>query len=441
MNIVTIGWWNGQSNLLSAFYEYFWKNWDLGKKVKLSAIVSMSDDWRTTWKLMKAFDSELWIHLPPPGDLRRCLFSLSDSRFREHFFLVFESLVFDWNEPIKNFSIKRIFSETVKKILKDQKEFFSFFDKKWEKKSDERIEKLKKIKSDFENFSQSDFYDHIKNILWDFLEFKIPLDENINWHKCWNLIMAGLYIEKWKFWSMIQRIHKLMKVPFDVIPVTMNKARIFAETDKWEIVESQDAISNAADYEWRIEKLELTDCSKESNFNPYAGQKILEADYIFIWPWDIFTSIWANFLFPKTKEFFEKTKAKIYFISNNTNKKWEATWFWIIDFKNEVSNFLWRKVDWIFVNNKKMNFTPEEEKKFKEGISVKWWDLVYLQDAEREFFKSIWLKVIEWDFLDKDVYYKHNKENLMKKIFEEIFDSWSQEIKEKFSDFFKRVFG
>jgi len=440
MNIVTIGWWNGQSNLLSAFYEYFQQNWDLWKKVKLSAIVSMSDDWRTTWKLMRAFDSELWIHLPPPWDLRRCLFSLSDSKYRKHFQMIFESLISDEDESIKNFSIKRIFSTTVKKILNDQKEYFSFFNDKWEKKPDEEIEKIKKIKEDFENFSQSEFFNHIKNILWDFLDYKIPLEESIKWHKCWNLIMAWLYVEKWKFWSMIQRIHKLMKVPFDVIPVTMHKANIQAETDQWELIETQDAISNAAEYEWRIEKLDLMEDSKESNFNPYAGQRILEADYIFIWPWDIFTSIWANFIFPKTKEYFEKTKAKIYFIANNTNKKWEANWFWIIDFKQEVAKFLWRKVDWIFVNNKQMDFSPEEEKKFKEDISVKWWDLVYLQDVEREFFQSIWVKVIEWDFLDKKTYYKHNKENLMKKIFEEIFYSWKSEIKEKISDFFEEVF-
>ena len=440
MKIVTIGWWNGQSNLLSAFYEYFWKNWNMGKKIHLSAIVSMSDDWRTTWKLMRAFDSELWIHLPPPGDLRRCLFSLSASKYRKHFQMLFESLVFDEDESIRNFSIKRIFWETIKKILKDQKEFFSFFDEKWKRKSDEEIKEIKKIKEDFENFSKSEFYFHIKNVLWEYIDFKIPLDESIKWHKCGNLIMAGLYMERWKFWSMIQKIHKLMNVPFDVIPVTMNKANIKAETDQWEIIETQDAISNAAEYEWRIENLDLMDDSKESNFNPYAGQRILEADYIFIWPWDIFTSIWANFIFPKTKEYFKQTKAKIYFIANNTNKKWEANWFWIIDFKKEVAKFVWRTVDWIFVNNKKINFTPEEEKKFKEDISVKWWDLVYLSDEEREFFRSIWLKVIEWDFLDKKTYYKHNKENLMKKIFEEIYSSSSEKIRLALENFLEKNF-
>jgi len=75
--IVTIGWWNGQSNLLDAFYRY------LDKDIEISSIVSMSDDWRTTWKLMKEFEKQLNLHLPPPRDLRRCLFMMSDSKKRD----------------------------------------------------------------------------------------------------------------------------------------------------------------------------------------------------------------------------------------------------------------------------------------------------------------------------------------------------------------------
>jgi len=39
---------------------------------------------------MKAFHDDLGLHLPPPGDLRRCLFSLSSSEYRDYFKLVFE---------------------------------------------------------------------------------------------------------------------------------------------------------------------------------------------------------------------------------------------------------------------------------------------------------------------------------------------------------------
>ncbi|MCD5382957.1 2-phospho-L-lactate transferase CofD family protein [Candidatus Gracilibacteria bacterium] len=451
MKIVTIGGGNGQSNLLSAFYEYLGKNEKMRKIVKLSAIVSMSDDGRTTGKLMRAFDSELGIHLPPPGDLRRCLFALSDSKFRKNFQMLFESLVSDEDEPIKNFTIKKIFFETIKKILSDEK-IFPITEKIYEdgrkiiieeKNFSDEEKKLLQVKKNFEEFLHQEgfFFEHVKKILGEFLDYKIPLEEVIKGHKCGNLIMAGLYTEKGKFGAMIQRIHKLMKVPFDVIPVTMEKANIIAETDKGEVIESQDAISNAVDYEGRIETLQLTDCSKESDFNPYAGKKIEEADYIFIGPGDIFTSIGANFIFPKTKGYFQNTKAKIYFIANNTNKKGEASGFKVIDFIDEVINFLGVKIDGIFVNNKRLDLNLADLDRFKNDISVKGGDFVYTTPQEEEYFKAKGIKVIKGDFLDRKTFYKHNKENLMEKIFDEIEDTKEERISRKFIDFMKKAFG
>lgn len=49
------------------------------KHMQINTIVSMSDDGRTTGKLMRVFQKYLGIHLPPPGDLRRPLYVLSQS--------------------------------------------------------------------------------------------------------------------------------------------------------------------------------------------------------------------------------------------------------------------------------------------------------------------------------------------------------------------------
>jgi 2-phospho-L-lactate transferase/gluconeogenesis factor (CofD/UPF0052 family) len=72
---------------LDALYKYF------PKDVKISSIVSMSDDGRTTGELMKKFQEELDMHLPPPGDLRRCLFMMSDSKKRNEFQQFMETVI------------------------------------------------------------------------------------------------------------------------------------------------------------------------------------------------------------------------------------------------------------------------------------------------------------------------------------------------------------
>lgn len=107
IKITTIWGWNGQSNLLD------WLNLKFWDKIKVSSIVSMSDDWRTTWELMRLFDSELGLHLPPPGDLRRCLFSLSKSKHKDYFKFIFE-LQFLNEKNIWDFSIFNLFSQAHK---------------------------------------------------------------------------------------------------------------------------------------------------------------------------------------------------------------------------------------------------------------------------------------------------------------------------------------
>lgn len=85
--IVTIGGGNGHSNILGAIQKSFVQH------VDLSAIVSMSDDGRTTGRLMRYFHDEMGIHFPPPGDVRRCLYFLSGSAMRSEFEKYFEMVL------------------------------------------------------------------------------------------------------------------------------------------------------------------------------------------------------------------------------------------------------------------------------------------------------------------------------------------------------------
>ena len=66
INITTIGWWNGSYWLLSSIRD--------NDDYNISAIISMSDSWWSTWVLREEF----WIL--PPWDVRRAVMALS----REH---------------------------------------------------------------------------------------------------------------------------------------------------------------------------------------------------------------------------------------------------------------------------------------------------------------------------------------------------------------------
>lgn len=397
--ITTIWWGNGQSNLLDALYL------ELSDDIKISSIVSMSDDWRTTWELMKAFENELGIHLPPPWDLRRCLFSLSKSKYRDYFKLIFEYTFLN-QEKIKNFNIFELFKQVNKELL--------FFWKAWELKDE-----LKK----FVDIESWDLYNLINKKMNNFFEFVLPLNESINGHKFGNILMASLYYNLGQDYDkMIKFMHILLDVDSNVIPVTTKKAYIRAVLWNWNIVESQDRISNVANYNSWIADLCLMDCSIDATHNKEVHDAIIKSDYIVIWPGDLFTSIISNFIIWWVKESIKESNAKIIYIWNSTNKWWETTGLTQLDFVNKIERFLWKRIDYFVVNNKKISLNNEQLKEFKNDISVKWGDFLYLSPWEKQELQRRKINVIEQDLLWNNSFYKHSKHKIVDILKKIIFD-------------------
>ena len=396
IKITTIWGWNWQSNLLD------WLNLKFLDKIKVSSIVSMSDDWRTTWELMRLFDSELGLHLPPPGDLRRCLFSLSKSKHKDYFKFIFE-LQFLNEKNISDFSIFDLFSQAHKEIL--------FL---WKK-----VDFLQEVE-DFSN-KKWKLFKYLEYKMWKFFEFKLPLNSQLKWHKFWNILMASLYFNLEKDYDkMLDFMHDLLEVEADVIPVTIKKAFIKAVLWNGEIVETQDRISNEANYKSWIADLELMDSSHDARHHKKVKKALLDADFILIWPGDLFTSIISNFIISGVSESIKETKAKIIYIWNNTNKWGETMWLTQLDFVNKIERFLWKKIDFFVVNNRKLNLTENELLAFKNNISVKWGDFLYVSKWEKSELERKKIKLIEADLLDEESFYKHSKTKLLD-VLEKIF--------------------
>ena len=394
LKITTIWWWNGQSTLLDWFFTELWN------KVKISSIVSMSDDWRTTWKLMKSFENELNLHLPPPWDLRRCLFSLSESEYRDYFKLIFEYTFLN-EESISEFTIMDLFKQVNKELL-----FFW----RWAELKEELIK--------FVNFCKWNLFEKIDMKCKNVFKFKLPLKVSLKWHKFWNILMASLYynLEKWNndwYEKMIDFMHELLEVRWKVIPVTTKRAYIKAILWNGEVVNNQDRISNVADYNSWIADLELKECSKWANHNISVHKAIINADYIVVWPGDLFTSIISNFIIWWVKNSIKCSKAKVIYIWNSTNKWWETTWLTQLDFVNKIERFLWKNIDYFVLNNKKLKLDVDELEKFKNNISIKWWDYLFLSRWEKEELEKRNIKVIEANLLSKKSLYKHSRKKLI----------------------------
>jgi len=371
LKIVTIWGWNGQSNLLDALYRY-------GEEAyEISSIVSMSDDGRTTWELMKKFQDELWLHLPPPGDLRRCLFMMSSSPLRDEFQQYLETVI-ERDIQISKLTI------------------WEYFTLVW---ADDNF--LKRI------------HETEKNIL----DFKLPLNSSIKWHKVGNILMANLYYNLDKDYnSMLSVMHKLLDVKANIIPVTTKKAYIKAILGNWEVIESQDRISNVASYTSGIADLRLMEDSKNAYQHRDVFKVIKKADYIIISPGDLFTSTISNFVVWWVSEVIKKSDAKIIYIWNSTNKWGETQWLTCLDFVNTIERFLGRRIDVYLCNNKKLDLSKTDRERFQSNVSVKWGDFLYLSDGEKSELERRNIRFLEADLLDRESFYKHDKKSLVHEL-------------------------
>lgn len=367
MKILTIGWGNGQGSILRLLHEYMNRN--IGD-ISLSSIFSMSDDGRTTWVLMKEFYKSFWVDLPPPGDIRKWLYSLSNSSKKQELMDLFETIFeIDWN--IADYSI----SDMLSLLLGNQ---------------------------------GSDIGKIFMNLNRDYiLDIKSP----IAWHKFGNILMAALFAKyDFDFLKMRDTMWKICDIWWKIIPITTSRALIQAELSDGTVIKTQDHISNIADYTWVIQNISLMECSQKAIINSEIYNEVEWADLIIITPWDLFTSILSNFLFQELSAAMRTSWKKVVFMLNGNNKRGETTGYSICDFIDVFYKHTNIIPDYLLGNNTLPDLTAEEKERFKNDISVKWWDYLILDDENKGVILCKYpnIEFISWNYIEKENLYKLN---------------------------------
>jgi 2-phospho-L-lactate transferase/gluconeogenesis factor (CofD/UPF0052 family) len=160
--------------------------------------------------------------------------------------------------------------------------------------------------------------------------------------------------------------------------------------------------------------LRLMECSAHAKCNADIENSLLEADYIIISAWDLFTSTISNLIIGGMKDVMLRSSAKIIYVWNTTNKWWETEDFMLIDFVEELEKYLWKRIDYFVVNNKNLLLEDEDLQKFHSDISVKWGDYIFLSPDEVTLLVKNNTHVIAEDLLDRESFYKHHKKRLAK---------------------------
>lgn len=342
IKITTIWWWTWTYNVLSALKNISW--------LQISAIVSMSDDWWSTWKLR----DEYWIL--PSWDIRRAIVALSN-----------------WE---KNSILRQLFNYRFKLGALAWHNLWNLIMLALEEISDnygsaiDHLEELFDVRGKIYpvTFEKTRLLAKLAN--WEYVLWETNID--IPKHD----------------WSI--KIDKLSVIKDDYAKVISK----LSQEDIWLNAEILDRI---------LEKF-LEDLPVE---NSKVWGVLSDSDYIIVGPGDLHTSILPNILLWKVWEYLKNSTAKKILIMNLFTKYWETTGFKLSDFLCVYKEYLWEDIfDFILVQDRDKypisqdildKYIQENKELIQNDIvdqRIIKWDFVKQQDMARhdpdKICKIIW---------------------------------------------------
>jgi uncharacterized cofD-like protein len=203
-------------------------------------------------------------------------------------------------------------------------------------------------------------------------------------HNFGNLFISALEKITGGFDSAIDALEDILKIRGKVVPVTLDKVKLFAEFENGEMMVGEGKIDTSENL--LSKKVKRFFLSPQGEVNPKAKEVIEKADYIVIGPGDVYTSIIPNFLVNNMASFICNAKGKKIYLCNLMTKFGHSDNFSVADFAVEVEKYLGKNcLDYVIYNDKK----PTEELIKKYARKKEYFVDYNKQDFNSKKYKSI----------------------------------------------------
>ncbi len=170
-------------------------------------------------------------------------------------------------------------------------------------------------------------------------------------HSFGNLFLSALEKTHKNFLEGVRTAMDILKVSGEVIPVTGSDVHLRMELGDGTFLEGEDIIDHAHFQDKGVKKLSFRERIKA---NPRAVGRILNADIVVIGPGDLYGSILANLIVPEIAKAIRKTRAKVIYNANLTNKKGHTSGFSVDDYADAIENAIGKgRIDFVTLNTKK----------------------------------------------------------------------------------------
>jgi uncharacterized cofD-like protein len=180
-------------------------------------------------------------------------------------------------------------------------------------------------------------------------------DRRLHGHTAGNMLLTMLTRYTGSFPRGVQALAEILDVKGRVLPVTLENATLVAQLVDGSRIYGEKAIDIPnGDQRAKIKDVFLVPHHGDTiAVYPPVIEAIGAADYIFIGPGDIYTSIVPALIVPKVKQAIQKAKAKVIYLLNIMTKFGETHNFQASDFVQTLEGVLERRVDAVVYNNRK----------------------------------------------------------------------------------------
>ena len=189
--------------------------------------------------------------------------------------------------------------------------------------------------------------DSDKGLIRELFTYRFSQGNGIKGHTLGNLLMVAMTDITGSEVRAIDAFKYLFEISGNIIPATVDDAKLIAKYDDGSLVEGEHLID-----EPKIDKhiVELSIDSKTEAYPP-AIQAISDADYVIIGPGDLYTTTLAVIIVPGIALSIKESKAKIIFIPNLMSKIGQTRGLTQQGMLDILEKHIGKNVDYVLMNN------------------------------------------------------------------------------------------
>lgn len=257
------------------------------------------------------------------------------------------------------------------------------------------------------------------SILRELLGYRFE-EGSLKGHNFGNLFLSALSKINGNFLGGIDDASKILNVKGKVIPVSEEEMNLNICLKNGKILKGE----NQLDHNENIQKigLERVFLKPSVRANRKAAEAILKAHFVVIGPGDLYGSIMPNLLVFGISEALRKTRAKIIYVSNLTNKRGQTDAFNIDDYVGKINEAIGKnRIDFVILNNKKIPNELVGKYEKREGKNA----VVGIEEKKKREYRIIQADILSGKISRKEKsdaisfarsFIRHDSEKLAKTI-------------------------